>query len=775
MSGCRCGCQSLPEADLASGCACDYPRFPPVDPIAPGLSTLPRQRAGFGEYREHLLASVRGHDELSDWQARAPGDLGLMLFDSFAYMLDVTGFYDAQIANEAYLRTARRRPNLRKLTGLTGYRPRPAVAASTWLAAFASGSDPVTVPAGTGFRSKAFDGEPPQLFELDAETLAHPARNEWPQAPVRSPVFAGLFAFAPGAPGVASGQYVLIFPSAGSTSPTAAIVAEMRSRPLQDGTDYRVARFEPSPTLSGASLDDVRISILVQPVSVTPFPAATGSTVSATQILLDSIYPQIRPKDWAIIETQTGGLIPILITAADAADIVLSGTGSNQVKSKVTAITFASVGSTPSVARVHVRSVSAGALINPAEIEFDAEDLVGTIGLEAPTRVPAGMPLPEALIATGLGEGGARYAGTLVPGSGGEASVAPLSLDETAAETLQAPVSWHGNLLKVTRGETVWNEVLGSGDSTLAYQRFKLRKKPLTYLPSSAASSGVAPQLEVRVNGILWKRIDSFLAAKPGERVYVLEADDDGGTTIVFGDAARPPTGRGNITATYRFGAGAASPPPGAINQLAKRLPGILKVISPLQPSGGADAEDPDAIRDNGPVKMMTTGRAVSLADYRALAASYPGVLNCAAAWAWDEAFQRASVKLWIVSDGASVAPALTGYLAKSGDGLTAIAVGEAADIGATLSIEILHDESYERDAVVEAVRQRLVDPETGLFAPRNAGIGEAFFRSAVSAAVMGVEGVLEVRSIFINGLPAPVAVAVPDGSYFAFETVTIG
>ena len=770
-----CGCHAIPASDLASGCSCDYPRFPPVDPIAAGLPTLPRQRAGFGEYREHLLASVRRHADLADWRARAPGDLGLMLFDSFAYMLDVTAFYDAQIANESYVRTAKRRPSLRRLTGLTGYRPRPAVAASTWLAAFAAGHDPVTVPAGTGFRSKAFDGEPPQLFEVDADTIAHPARNAWKQAPVRASAFTGVFAFAPGAPGVAVGQTVLVFAEPGSASPSAAAVAEIRSQRLKDGADYRVARFAPAPAIGAVPLAGVRVAILAQSVTATPFTPASGNAVTATRIMLDSIYPQIRSGDWAAIEVAGGGLIPIQITTVEAAEIVLSGSGSNQVKSKVTAISFASVGTTPNVARVHVRAVEAGPLINPAEFEFEAEALLGTVALEAPVRIPVDMPLPDALIARGAGEGGARYTGTLAPGVDGTASVAPLSLDEAAADTLLGPVDWHGNLLKVTRGETVWNEVLGSGDSARAYQRFQLRKKPLTYLPSTSSAWGVAPQLEVSVNGIVWRRVDSFLAARPGERVYCLEQDDDGGTTVVFGDSARPETGRGNITASYRFGAGAAAPPPGAITQLAKRLPGLLKVVSPLRPSGGADAEPESTIRDTAPLKMMTTGRAVSLADYRAIAAGYAGVLNAAAAWAWDEAVQRAAVRLWIVSDGGSVAAALGAFIAGSSDGLTAISVAEASDIGATLAVEILHDPTFDRTAVEAAVRRRLVDPQDGLFSPRRTTIGGSFFRSSVSAAVMAVEGVLEVRAISINGMPAPVAVPVPEGCYLAFETVTIG
>ena len=42
------------------------------------------------------------------------------------------------------------------------------------------------------------------------------------------------------------------------------------------------------------------------------------------------------------------------------------------------------------------------------------------------------------------------------------------SLETASANTIAAPVIWHGNLLKVSRGETVFNEVLGAGNSSIA-------------------------------------------------------------------------------------------------------------------------------------------------------------------------------------------------------------------------------------------------------------------------------------------------------------------
>src|SRR5204863_20176 len=82
-------------------------------------------------------------------------DFGIMLLEMWAYVCDSIAFYDEVIADECYVRTASQRQSLRKLVGLLGYVPRPAIAASVELAVIAAGRQPVLLPAGTQFRSGA--------------------------------------------------------------------------------------------------------------------------------------------------------------------------------------------------------------------------------------------------------------------------------------------------------------------------------------------------------------------------------------------------------------------------------------------------------------------------------------------------------------------------------------------------------------------------------------------------------------------------------------------
>ena len=125
-----------------ANCPCDrYPHPPRLD-IAAGLDRLPRQIAGFPEFRRALLADIAGKPALDAWRARDGDDFGLMMLEWWAYVSDVLAFYSSQISNEAYLRTAVREASLRRLVELIGYTPKPPLAASATLALLAEPGQP---------------------------------------------------------------------------------------------------------------------------------------------------------------------------------------------------------------------------------------------------------------------------------------------------------------------------------------------------------------------------------------------------------------------------------------------------------------------------------------------------------------------------------------------------------------------------------------------------------------------------------------------------------
>ena len=189
-------------------------------------------------------------------------------------------------------------------------------------------------------------------------------------------------------------------------------------------------------------------------------------------------------------------------------------------------------------------------------------------------------------------------------------------------------VSIYANVVRATHGETR-SEVLGSGDGSKALQRFTLKQSPLTYL-AAATPAGAQSTLQVRVNDILWHEAESLAELHPKDRSYILETDDAGKTSVIFGNGvygARLPTGVENVKAVYRTGIGK----PGnvkaeQISLLATKPLGVKSVINPLRASGGADSENRDQARRNVPLEVMALDRLVSVQDYADFARTYAGI-----------------------------------------------------------------------------------------------------------------------------------------------------
>ncbi|HWT00748.1 MAG TPA: putative baseplate assembly protein [Pyrinomonadaceae bacterium] len=203
---------------------------------------------------------------------------------------------------------------------------------------------------------------------------------------------------------------------------------------------------------------------------------------------------------------------------------------------------------------------------------------------------------------------------------------------------VRATVTISANVALATHGETV-RETLGSGDASRAYQRFTLRQPPLTYV-SASAPSGTQTTLEVRVAGLLWHEVPTLYGRGPEERVYVARQDDEGRTTVQFGDGrtgARLPTGQDNVTAVYRKGTGLAGLlKADQLSQLMTRPLGLKGATNPMGPAGAADPESRDQARRNATLTLHTLDRIVSLLDYEDFARAFMGVARALATWTWN-------------------------------------------------------------------------------------------------------------------------------------------
>ncbi len=189
-------------------------------------------------------------------------------------------------------------------------------------------------------------------------------------------------------------------------------------------------------------------------------------------------------------------------------------------------------------------------------------------------------------------------------------------------------VKIYGNVVHATHGETT-TESLGNGDASRPFQKFLLKQSPVTYV-SAATVTGVESSLQVLVNDVRWHENDSLAGLAPYDRKFVTKADDDGTTTVIFGDGvrgARTPTGLDNLRAIYRKGIGKSGNLNAAqIDQLGDKPLGAQAVVNPLPSTGGADAETRDQGRRNAPVATSALDRLVSVEDYQDFARTFAGI-----------------------------------------------------------------------------------------------------------------------------------------------------
>ena len=317
-----------------------------------------------------------------------------------------------------------------------------------------------------------------------------------------------------------------------------------------------------------------------------------------------------------------------------------------------------------------------------------------------------------------------------------------------------------GNVAYATHGESV-AERLGSGDGAQAFQRFALKQKPLTYTPDASPDGG-ASTLEVRVGELEWTEVPSLYGRTPRDRVYVTRRQDDGTTTVQFGDGregARLPTGRENVRASYRKGTGReGNVRARQLAQLITRELGVRDVVNPLPASGGMDPQERDHARENAPVTVLTMERVVSLRDYEDFARGFAGVARAQGVWTWDAGLR--GVFLTVAGpEGDEVpdaGPVQTGLLA---------ALGLAGDPHVPVRVAGYRPRSFRIQATLRRDADRLTadvlrDAEEALrarfgFAGRE--FGRPVWRNDVIATLQNVPGVaaVDVDLLYRQGDPA--------------------
>jgi hypothetical protein len=317
-------------------------------------------------------------------------------------------------------------------------------------------------------------------------------------------------------------------------------------------------------------------------------------------------------------------------------------------------------------------------------------------------------------------------------------------------------VKIYGNVVKATHGETR-NEVLGSGDGSQAFPSFVLKQPPLTFV-AAPTPAGAESTLHVRVNDVEWHETDSLAGLGPTDRSFITRTDDEGRTTVIFGNgrqAARPPTGIENIKAVYRSGIGkAGNVRAEQISLLVTRPLDVKEVINPMRASGGADKESRDQARKHAPLAVLALDRLVSTQDYADFARTFAGIGKASAARLTDGRRQLVHVTIAGADDipieeSSDLYHNLVKALRDSGDPYLPIMVEmrELMLIVLSANIRILPD--YQWESVVTKIRARLLDT----FSFERRELGQDVLLSEAISTIQSVEGVAYVDVDMIGGV----------------------
>ncbi|GAB4574773.1 MAG: hypothetical protein Kow0077_22970 [Anaerolineae bacterium] len=820
-----------------------------------GLSALIYRTGTHAQFKASMLAALSSGDlpELQALTTREDDDFSIALIDAWAAVLDVLTFYSERHINEHFLRTATERRSLKWLVELIGYRPRPGLAAETYLAFTVDDATEVTtVPAGTQVQSIPGPDELPVIFETLAD---QEVRARWNAMQPRRILTQTLDVDMPGA--LLEGNYSSLRPGSRML-----IVASESARKLRtvarvtfDGQKNKTQvdfvptggsasasvsasasttgqlSYESSPAITGidqvfagqqytwgdsyayfaynfyyipavVSIFQSAIALQEQPADteIAPgtglfilqekaslyghnapdynmLPVPQGSSRTATYgatnwnnatietlldelqpgvaesdqvpyLYLDQTYDRILPDSWVVLQDAGGSTYVLRVNDVDEVT-----PGLFTLTSKVSRLKL--YGMSVAVQNLKVKEVTAFCASTPVTLATleDTSPVAGSEVLLA-DFYPELTPGQQVILS---GE---------VPALGNLTVHERLDIREILTDDYRTrlifsqaldnayqrdTVTINANVLRATHGETQGKDLplaLGSGRADLTFQTLRVPHTPITHLADATAESGAISTLEVRVDGVRWKTVESFYGQDGDARVYITRQTDDGTTYVMFGDGQhgrRPSTGIENITATYRVGLGlAGNVKGGQLALLLKKPAGVRSVTNPLDAEGGADADSIDAIRQNATLGMHTLGRIVSLQDYADYARSYSGIGKAHAAWAWAGESQGIFITVGGQTEGqvsdetlANLAASIRRY----GDPLVPLAVKSYTPALFRIAATVFHDPDYAPIPLEQALRDLL--RSTYSYASRD--FGQHVTINEVLALMQQVEGVVAV------------------------------
>ncbi|GJL53835.1 MAG: hypothetical protein NPIRA02_09670 [Nitrospirales bacterium] len=319
-----------------------------------------------------------------------------------------------------------------------------------------------------------------------------------------------------------------------------------------------------------------------------------------------------------------------------------------------------------------------------------------------------------------------------------------MEIEEDVSDWKAGWTKFYLNTVDISHGETKDPKVLGSGDAEKDRQNFQFKITEVSFIPSNTASTGVAPDLDVTVDGIKWEFRDIGDPTAEGNDAWSVTLNEDDTLQIHF--RRRLPTGSNNLSVTrHRVGVGAKGTgvPSWSMTKPMKKNRFVTGIVQPFITSGGASREPVSDIRDNAPSHLAANGRAVSLIDFERLCKRHSSVWQAKA----REIIRAGAINqvdiVIVPANGGEVGPTLENdlldFIVTRALPNTRVTISNYQSLDMHMHVKIYVDTSRYEKSDVKAVVEAGLANEFALF---NRALGQPMYVAEILAAMERIEGV---------------------------------
>ncbi len=403
----------------------------------------------------------------------------------------------------------------------------------------------------------------------------------------------------------------------------------------------------------------------------------------------------------------------------------------------------------------HRQVLRIGSVENTVDAAFTSTLAGATL---TPRLNPADPPLPLLRVVFAKGE-----ALTFVP------CISRETVDHLVIEPITVA---RGNIAPVDHGRSIARD---TGVGTLRLPNMGSGRWPIPdlVLPDAGLTRDPEPAIELSIEfpgepAEVWTPVPDLLASLPFDQHFVAETDNDGVTSLRFGDDqyGRRPFDAARVVARYRIGNGTIGNLGWGklmhlVQPTAVVIPAVTKIWQPLPALGGTEPETIEHVRQIAPEAFRAVQfRAVTERDWEDMALRHVDVAAAKASFRWTGSWHTVFVAIHPVDaanlrrlpgGGTALQPAFAALIKAhlSRFKLAGYDLNIQAAIYVPLEIDVricVGDGHFRGDVLADVQRalsnRSFTDGITGFFFQRRFGFGTAVYLSQLYAVITDVEGV---------------------------------